>query len=488
MIRPPEAYAGNTDPIAYPATALPPSGTDVGWPAWTAAGLQEGKELYNVNCMTCHGCSGNGLGTYGGTLVVTPANFKQEPFRSMPDDQWFWHVSEGVQGTVMPPWKESLTEDQRWKAIRYVQDTFARPVMRDPAEGDLPPAYADLTNPLPLTLEVLDQGKAIWTRECMVCHGDAGRGEGPYGDGIQPRPPDFGDGSYGTLADPTFTDADYYWRISEGLPWSAMQVWKLQYAEDDRWALVHYIRTMFTQTEERPPAPEEDVEFLFPEVYKPLEIPGAASFERGKQVFLTTCSHCHGLAGDGTGWDGAYLDPAPADFREDAGKPLGATDQGEYLARVTFGNMDTAMPSWGEFLPEDQRWDVIKFIVDSFRIGRPAAASVYGSGAVAANFVTLSQDNWVGEGNVISETHGADLYGTYCSTCHGSQGLGDGSGLAGNASKGPAPFPRAMSEPYILWRTWEGVPDTLMPPFHWLLSEADIWDITAYVENLVGTK
>jgi mono/diheme cytochrome c family protein len=66
--------------------------------------------------------------------------------------------------------------------------------------------------------------------------------------------------------------------------------------------------------------------------------------------------------------------------------------------------------------------------------------------------------------------------------------LGDGSGLAGNASKGPAPFPRAMSEPYILWRTWEGVPDTLMPPFHWLLSEADIWDITAYVENLVGTK
>ena len=132
MIQPPDAYAGNTDPLLYPHQEPASGDQPQGWPTWTAAELQEGKELYVERCLTCHGCAGNGLGSYAGTLIVTPADFKQDPFRNMAEDEWFWHVSEGVQGTVMPPWKESLTEDERWKIIRYVRQTFARPVMRDP--------------------------------------------------------------------------------------------------------------------------------------------------------------------------------------------------------------------------------------------------------------------------------------------------------------------------------------------------------------------
>ena len=72
-------------------------------------------------------------------VIVTPVNFKADPFRSMPDDQWFWHVSEGVQGSVMPPWKESLTESQRWNVIHYIQEVYASTFERDPddPEGDL---------------------------------------------------------------------------------------------------------------------------------------------------------------------------------------------------------------------------------------------------------------------------------------------------------------------------------------------------------------
>lgn len=249
MILPPEPYAALADPSPYPTIMQSPESQ--GWETWEAAGLQEGKDLYVNYCLTCHGCAGNGLGSYAGTMVVTPADFKQEPFRSMPDDQWFWHVSEGVQGTLMPTWKTSLTEGQRWQVIHYVQQAFARPVMRDPAEGDPPEEYANLTNPVPLTVEALDDGKHIFIRECMVCDGDAGRGDGPYAEGSQPSPPDFGDGSYGD-----YTDADYFWRISEGLPWSAMPTWRLQYSEEDRWRLVHYLRAMFTQTQERPPSSE----------------------------------------------------------------------------------------------------------------------------------------------------------------------------------------------------------------------------------------
>jgi mono/diheme cytochrome c family protein len=482
MIRPPDTYTHNTDPISYP---MAPTASDQpqGWPTWTASGLQEGKELYVERCLTCHGCSGNGLGSYAGTLTITPANFKQEPFRSMPDDQWFWHVSEGVQGSVMPPWKESLTEDQRWKIIRYVQQVFARPVMHDPDEGDPSGDYASLINPLENTIEVLDEGKQIFIRECMVCHGDAGRGQGPYRDLLQPGPPDFGDGSYGD-----YTDADYFWRISEGVPWSAMPAWKIHYGEEDRWKLVHYIRTMFTQTEEAPPAPPEGQDFHYPEFYKEsMRFPEETSFERGKKTFLVHCAHCHGLAGDGQGWDGQYLNPQPADFREMASKEMTPEAQGEHMVKVTFGIQDTAMPSWGEFLPWQDRWDAIKFLMGSWMAGMPSTGSVYGSGQVPANYVTLSSDVYLSEGHTISVTQGADLYAQYCATCHGDQGQGDGPGTQGSASGSPAAFSSGMGEGYIYWRIWEGVPESNMPPFQWYLSGNDVWDITVYLKGLTGT-
>jgi mono/diheme cytochrome c family protein len=485
MITPPAEYAGLTSPLEFP-TVLPGGDTPHGWPDWTASGLQEGKEIYVERCQTCHGCAGNGLGTYGGTMSVTPADYKQEPFRSMPDDQFFWHVSEGLPGTLMPTWKLALTEDQRWKVIAYIQQTFSRPVMHDPNEGDVPAGYADLANPVPLTLDVLDGGKRIFTRECLVCHGDTGRGDGPYGQGLQPSPPDFSDSSlYGTLDNPLYADADYFWRISEGLPWSAMPAWKSQYSAEDRWAVVHYVRSVFTQTETPPALLPDGQDFEFPDIYKTEKMPATASYERGQKVYLTHCAPCHGLAGDGEGWNGQYLNPKPRNLQEDAGVPLEADDEGKALARVTFGIKGTAMPTWGEFLPLDQRWDAIRYIIDSFRLGRPVIASVAGDGKVATVFSTLSPDNWTGEGHVIDLARGADVYARYCSTCHGAGGRGDGNGVRESPSGNPAPFPAGISVNYLFWRAWDGVPASVMPPFGRYLSDADVWNVVMYTQELL---
>ncbi|MCB2178288.1 c-type cytochrome [bacterium] len=497
MILPPNEYAGDTDPIAYGETK--PTDQDQGWATWTEADLQAGKEIYVDKCLTCHGCSGNGLGSYGGTLIVTPADFKQDPFRNMPDDQWFWHVSEGVPGTVMPPWKESMTEQERWQVIRYIQQIFSRPLMRDPAEGDPTAEYANLTNPIPQTVETLEEGKTIYIRECMVCHGDAGTGHGPYMDGLQPPPPDFSDGSYGTLADPSYTDADYFWRISEGLPWSAMPSWKLRYSEEDRWKLVYYIRVNFTQTLGRPELTGNQV---YPDIYLsqtmpteateaeiiegglPYIMPQTPSYESGKMVYLQNCAHCHGLSGQGDGWDGQYLDVAPANF---ADPNMRGMADGDYYARVSFGIQNSAMPTWGEFLPESQRWDVILFIQQSFQTGTADMGSLY-TGQIANNVLTLSSDNWTASGNVISPDNGQALYQIYCQVCHGDQGQGDGPGVVNLPSGGPAAFPQDLPEAYIFSRIWEGVPETIMPSFNWLISESDIWDITAYVEQITASS
>ncbi|MGD8406801.1 MAG: c-type cytochrome, partial [Anaerolineales bacterium] len=394
----------------------------------------------------------------------------------------FWHVSEGIQGTVMPPWKESLTEDERWKVIRYVKNVFARPVMHDPDEGDPSGSYANLTNPLQPTVENLDEGKAIFTRECMTCHGDAGRGSGPYRFYLQPGPPDFGDGSYGD-----YTDADYFWRISEGVPWTAMPAWKVEYDEEDRWKLVYFIRTIFTQTQDRPPEPKSSNTFIYPDFYKnEMRFPSDVSFESGKIVFLQQCAHCHGLALDGSGWDGQYLNPRPADFRSMAGMSMQPEAQGEHLAKVSFGIKDTAMPVWGEWLPINQRWNAIQYLMGAAMMGKPVTSSVYGSGQVPVSYATVSSDVFLSEGHSISEDHGKKLYAQYCATCHGADREGNGPGTKENASKGPAAFPENMGEQYINWRIHEGVPDSIMYPFGWSLTEEEIWDITVYLNNLTS--
>lgn len=480
MIPPPDFYAGMSDPIEDPI--VQPGDSPNGWDLWEASQLQAGKEQYVDKCLTCHGCAGNGLGSYGGTLIVTPANFKQEPFRSMPDDEFFWHVSEGIPGTIMPTWKESLTETERWQIIRYIKTIFANPTMHDPAEGDPSGDYAGLTNPVPLNDQTLEEGKATFIRECMVCHGDAGRGNGPYRDFLQPGPPDFGDGSYGD-----YTDADYFWRISEGVPWSAMPAWKMEYGEEDRWKLVHYIRTIFTQTED--PLKSNGNPPPHASIYEEQRMPDSASYERGRTVFLENCVHCHGMTGNGGGWDGQYLNPTPANFQGMAGMQMTPKAQGEHLVKVTFGIQNTAMPTWGEWMPATDRWDAIKFLMASFMSGKPVTESVYNNGEIASDFVLMSSDVYKSEGHTINPENGGPLYKQYCATCHGEDFQGNGPGTKDSASKGPAAFPTEMSEAYIYWRIWQGVPDSMMYAFEGYLNDNQVWDITRYlVEQLGGGK
>ena len=489
MIEAPEPYQtakGPDYPVAVQSTN--PSAAPQGWPTFKESGLYEGKQIYVSHCLTCHGCAGNGLGTYGGTLIVTPANFKVDPIRAMPDDQWFWHVSEGIQGSVMPPWKESLTESQRWNVIHYIQQVYAAPFERDPDEGD-PPADYQKTNPLPATLENIDAGKRIWTRECAVCHGDSAQGEGIFKAGVIPVPPSFNDpGHYGP-----FTDADYYWRISEGVPWTAMPTWDLVYNETERWQLVTYIRTMFTKTTPQPPQPTEAEKVTTDPVLKAQTIPKNATFEAGQRQFLLQCAHCHGLAGDGNGWDAAFVSPKPANLqlKLNSNVPGIAEDyDGITFSKVTNGMKDTAMPTWGEFLSQRMRWQDVRFLKDTFTTGLPATSyqSHYGDGAVPLPYVRTDTGIFQDEIATIVPADGKPIYEQYCLTCHGATGLGDGAGAKGLPGGPPAPFPKDMNNPYIFAAIRGGIPHTMMYGFEPVLTETEIWDLTAYTVEMTGGK
>jgi len=84
---------------------------------------------------------------------------------------------------------------------------------------------------------------------------------------------------------------------------------------------------------------------------------GLASIERGKTVFQTFCTACHGPDATGNGLVAKRGFPPPPSFL--TGKSLKMKD-GQLLHILSFGQ--NSMPNFAAQLPLDRRWDVINHI------------------------------------------------------------------------------------------------------------------------------
>lgn len=96
---------------------------DVLYYAWAfaspSAEVAAGQELFAANCVACHGEAGDGSALAGAT------NFTDQAFMSGEDPaEFFEKINEGIEGTAMPAWGESLSEGEIWALVSYVW-TFA---------------------------------------------------------------------------------------------------------------------------------------------------------------------------------------------------------------------------------------------------------------------------------------------------------------------------------------------------------------------------
>lgn len=96
-------------------------------------------------------------------------------------------------------------------------------------------------------------------------------------------------------------------------------------------------------------------------VENPVEA-SAESIDAGGETYLRTCALCHGESGQGDGPGAVGLDPAPAHLDQ---RVPGRKD-GELFWIITNGVEGSAMPSWEAALSEDQRWDVVNYLQDTF--------------------------------------------------------------------------------------------------------------------------
>jgi mono/diheme cytochrome c family protein len=104
------------------------------------------------------------------------------------------------------------------------------------AAGDSLLAQRELVNPLPRTADVLGRGQRVFNTYCIVCHGPKGDGQG-YIVPKFPMPPSL-------LSDKvsTWPDGRIFHVMTRGQ--NLMPSYASQILPEDRWAVIHYVRTL----------------------------------------------------------------------------------------------------------------------------------------------------------------------------------------------------------------------------------------------------
>jgi mono/diheme cytochrome c family protein/uncharacterized membrane protein len=88
----------------------------------TAESRDQGRALYQANCLPCHGPVGLGDGPVAVTLRPPPANLQVHMVPGVHTDaQIFEWITNGYPNSPMPAFKDVLTEEQRWHVLNYIR-------------------------------------------------------------------------------------------------------------------------------------------------------------------------------------------------------------------------------------------------------------------------------------------------------------------------------------------------------------------------------
>ena len=110
------------------------------------------------------------------------------------------------------------------------------------------------------TPELITKGDGLFQINCASCHGPQGKGDGPRAAELNPRPRNYHTDKfrYGALASQIFNT------ITNGSPGTSMPSFALLPAQD-RWALVHFVRTQIPNPPQEPEAPAQTATASTPE-------------------------------------------------------------------------------------------------------------------------------------------------------------------------------------------------------------------------------
>lgn len=80
---------------------------------------KQGKAAYEYFCIQCHGPQADGKGTVGQSFAPLPTSLKDPAVQSQEDGVLFVKISLGFRRH--PPLASTVSDEDRWAAIRYIR-------------------------------------------------------------------------------------------------------------------------------------------------------------------------------------------------------------------------------------------------------------------------------------------------------------------------------------------------------------------------------
>ncbi len=146
-------------------------------------------------------------------------------------------VAGGIAGTRRLPGLEPLAAALILTMVALIAGGFAVSAVRQTipvTDG------THLVNPMTSETGSVQRGSAVYSANCLACHG-------PAGAGVETADPEHGHGAAADLTDKrtrSQRDGDLYWAITNGVAGSAMPAYDLALSDDERWDLVNYLRQL----------------------------------------------------------------------------------------------------------------------------------------------------------------------------------------------------------------------------------------------------
>ena len=103
---------------------------------------------------------------------------------------------------------------------------------------------------MPPASSQLEEGRLLYVRHCMDCHGPEGRGDGKQALSLSPRP-----GNFISAQTSAKADQDLLKIIANGRPRTAMVGWKDRLSDEEQRAVLAYIRSLIRFTQSATPLP-----------------------------------------------------------------------------------------------------------------------------------------------------------------------------------------------------------------------------------------